>query len=85
MYKLGVFTNFPLLPTPGYRVFFDVLLNSKRIELIDVNNPLSANMSISINHQDSQLSEIIASGIPRENRHLIMLECRQILPKMHSN
>jgi hypothetical protein len=85
MYKLAVFTNFPLLPTPGYRVFFDRLMNSNRIELIDVNNPLSANMSISINHQDNQLAEIISAGIPKQNRHLIMLECRQILPNMHSN
>jgi hypothetical protein len=85
MFKLVVYTNFPLLPTPGYRIFFDKLFDSKQISLIDINNPLSANMSISLNHQDNQLSEIISAGIPKENRYLIMLECRQILPNMHSS
>ena len=85
MFKLVVYANFPLLPTPGYRVFFDKLFESKQISLVDINNPLSANMSISLNHQDNQLAEIISAGIPKENRYLIMLECRQILPNMHSS
>ena len=83
MKKLVVFTNFPLLPTKGYREFFNILFGSGKIELADVNNPLSADLSICFNHTDENLKKIVSAGIPVEKRHLVMYECEQILPKMH--
>jgi hypothetical protein len=83
MKKLVIFTDFPLLPTKGYQVFFNKLLNSGKVKLADVNNPLSANMSISFNHKREHLQAIINAGIPIKDRHLVMYECPQILPEMH--
>ena len=83
MKKLVIFSDFPLLPTEGYQEFFNKLFNSGKVKLTDVNNPLSANMSISFNHKKEHLQAIINAGIPIKDRHLVMYECPQILPEMH--
>jgi len=84
MYKVAIYTNFPLTPTPGYMEFFKTIFNSGKFELVDVNNPLSANFAICFNHTKENLEKVILSRIPVKNRVLIMLECKQILPAMHN-
>jgi len=81
--KLVIFTDFPLLPTKGYQEFFNKLFKSGKVRLADVNNPLSATMSLSFNHKKEHLQAIISAGIPIKDRHLVLYECPQILPEMH--
>jgi len=83
MYKISIYTNFPLTPTPGYLKFFETIFSMNKFELVDINNPLSSDISISFNHTKENLDKIISSGIPIRNRILIMLESKQILPEMH--
>ena len=84
MYKVAIYTNFPLTPTPGYMKFFETIFDSGKFELVDVNNPLSANFAICFNHTKENLEKVISSRIPVKNRVLVMLECKQILPVMHT-
>ena len=84
MYKVAVYTNFPLTPTPGYMEFFRTIFSSGKFELVDVNNPMSADFAICFNHTKENLEKIVSSKIPVEKRVLIMLECKQILPVMHT-
>jgi hypothetical protein len=83
MKKLVIFSDFPILPTKGYQEFFNKLFNSGKVKLADVNNPLSATMSLSFNHRNEHLQAIINAGIPIKDRHLVLSECPQILPEMH--
>jgi len=83
MKTILVFSDFPLLPTKGFQIFFNKLFQSGKARISDINNPLSANMSISFNHKHEHLQSIVNAEIPIADRHLIMLECPQILPEMH--
>jgi hypothetical protein len=83
--KIAIYSNFPITPTPGYIKFFNEIFTNNDYVCIDVNNPKSAEFAISFNHTKNNLTKIINSGIPIKNRILVMLECKQILPEMHSD
>ena len=80
---LRVWTNFPFSGSKGWTNFYHYLNNYPGMFFADVNNINMVDYAISFNHTDSNLNEIIHTGVLKSRRILIMLECEAVLPRMH--